>query len=113
MAEPEELILEGAHFATRVARDVWQRYGAHPASRDARLSHVRTRLELFVTALFRMPIAIAPMALPAPRTWLSRLAHRDTGESHHDPLLSATDGRRIFLPPSLEMEQRTGPALMR
>ena len=68
MSEPEELILEGAHFATRVARDAWCRYGAHPAARDVRLSHVRTRLELFLTALFRTPIAIAPMERPAPRT---------------------------------------------
>ena len=31
MSEPEDLILEGAHFATRVARDVWARYGSPAA----------------------------------------------------------------------------------
>jgi nitric oxide reductase NorD protein len=108
MSEPEELILEGAHFATRIARDAWRRYGAHTASRDVRLSSVRTRLELFLAALFQQPIAIAPMEPPAPRTWLSRLANRDTADSPHDPLLSATDGRRIYLPPSMEPKPRDG-----
>ena len=74
MSEPEDLILEGAHFATRVARDVWTRYGSPAASRRVPLTSVRTRLELFVTALFQRSITIAPMEPPAPRTWLSRLA---------------------------------------
>src|SRR5215203_278425 len=99
MSEPEELILEGAHFATRIARDAWRRYGAHTASRDVGLPSVRTRLELFLAALFQQPIAIAPMEPPAPRTWLSRLANRQTAESPADPLVSGTDGCRIYLPP--------------
>jgi nitric oxide reductase NorD protein len=110
MSEPEELILEGAHFATRIARDTWRRYGTHTPSRDVRLSSVRARLELFLAALFRQPIAIAPMEPPAPRTWLSRLANRDTAESPNDPLLSGTDGRRIYLPPSVGPGHRDGRA---
>ena len=110
MSEPEELILEGAHFATRIARDAWRRYGAHTSSRDVTLAGVRARLELFLAALFQQRIAIAPMEPPAPRTWLSRLANRHAGESPHDPLLSGTDGRRIYLPPSVEPRQREGRA---
>jgi nitric oxide reductase NorD protein len=108
MSEPEELILEGAHFATRIARDAWRRHGAHTASRDVRLSSVRARLELFLAALFQQPIAIAPMEPPAPRTWLSRLANRHTAESPDDPLLSGTDGRRIYLPPSVKPGHHDG-----
>ena len=74
MSEPEELILEGAHFATRVARDLWARHGPLTRSPGLPLTSVRTRLELFVTALFQMAIAIAPTEPAAPRTWLSRLA---------------------------------------
>ena len=74
MAEPEELILEGAHFATRVARDAWRRYGT-PAPDDAiPLCAVRARLEMFLTALVRTSITIVPMEPPAPASWLSRLA---------------------------------------
>ncbi len=103
MSEPEDLILEGAHFATRVARDVWTRYGPPSASRRVPLASVRTRLELFVTALFQQSIQIAPMEPAAPRTWLSRLATGRAPESRHDPLACGTDGHRVYLPPSLEL----------
>ena len=51
MAEPEELILEGAHFATRVAREAWRRYGTPADDRATALAAVRARLEMFLTAL--------------------------------------------------------------
>ena len=95
MAEPEELILEGAHFATRVAREAWRRYGATPEDRATSLCAVRTRLEIFLTALLGRSIAIAPMEPPAPVSWLARLA-RHPSRSRPDGLLhSATDGRRV------------------
>jgi nitric oxide reductase NorD protein len=101
MSEPEDLILEGAHVATRVARDVWSRYAGSPASPGVPLAAVRRRLELFATALFQRPVAIAPMPLPAPRTWLSRLACGRTPDSQPDALASGTDGSRVYLPPTL------------
>jgi len=103
MSEPEDLILEGAYFATRVARDVWTRYGSPAASRRVALTSVRTRLELFVTALFQRSIPIAPMEPPAPRTWLARLANGDARGPRHDPFASGTDGHRVYLPPSMEL----------
>jgi nitric oxide reductase NorD protein len=102
MSEPEDLILEGAHFATRVARGVWTRYGPAAAPHAVELTSVRTRLELFVTALFQRPIPVAPMEPPAPRTWLSRLATGSARDDRQDVLACGTDGRRVYLPPSLE-----------
>src|SRR6188768_2263013 len=58
MAEPEELILEGAHFATRVARDVWRRYGTPVPDTTIPLASVRVRLEMFLSALFRTPVPV-------------------------------------------------------
>ena len=43
MSEPEDLILEGAHFATRFARDVWRRYGTSVTDRSVPLATVRAR----------------------------------------------------------------------
>lgn len=101
MAEPEELILEGAHFATRVAREAWRRYGTPAADRATSLTAVRARLELFLSALFRTSISIAPMEPPAPASWLARLA-RDRPRERYDPRLrSGTDGRRVWLPGAL------------
>jgi nitric oxide reductase NorD protein len=100
MAEPEELILEGAHFATRVARDAWRRYGAAAEDRATSLTAVRTRLELFLTALLGTSLTIAPIEPPAPATWLSRLAHGPSRRRDRSPH-SGTDGRRVCLPASL------------
>jgi len=97
MAEPEELILEGAHVATRIARDVWRRYA--PAAEGVALAQVRVRLEAFLTALFQCDVAVAPMPPPAPLSWLGRLAH---GRPRRDPpAICGTDGRRVFLPATL------------
>src|SRR5262245_34463815 len=98
MSEPEELILEGAHFATRVARDVWRRHV--PASPEVQLADVRGRLELFVTALFQTPITIGTIETPAPATWLSKLAHRSLRACDASPLCG-TDEERVLLPPLL------------
>lgn len=101
MAEPEELILEGAHFATRVARDVWRRYGTPVPDTTVPLAGVRVRLEMFLSALFRTAVPIIRMEPPAPASWLSRLAR---GPAHHrrdELLLSGTDGRHVCLPPTL------------
>ena len=98
MAEPEELILEGAHFATRVAREAWRRYGASPEDRATSLRAVRTRLEIFLTALLGRSIAIAPMEPPAPASWLARLARHPSRSRHDGSLHSGTDGRRVYLP---------------
>ena len=103
MAEPEELILEGAHFATRVARDVWRRYGTPVPDTTVPLASVRVRLEMFLSALFRTPVPVVRMEPPAPASWLSRLAR---GPAHHrgdELLLSGTDGRHVCLPPVLPL----------
>lgn len=101
MSEPEELILEGAHVATRIARDAWRRYAARSSSTELPLARVRQRLELFLAALFGMPIAIAPMESPAPVNWLARLAAPPARPKHRGPSCG-TDGVRVFLPPALD-----------
>jgi len=68
------------------------------------LTSVRTRLELFVTALFQRSIAIAPMEPPAPRTWLARLANGAAREPRPDRFASGTDGHRVYLPPAIDMD---------
>src|SRR6188768_1786108 len=102
MAEPEELILEGAHFATRVARDVWRRYGTSVPDTAIPLASVRVRLEMFLSALFRTPVPVVRMEPPAPASWLSRLA-RGRAHQRDEPLLSGTDGRHVCLPPVLPL----------
>ena len=103
MAEPEELILEGAHFATRVARDVWRRYGTSIPDAPIPLAGVRVRLEIFLSALFGTPIPVARMEPPAPASWLSRVARGRSHQHGEERFLSGTDGRRVCLPSALPL----------
>ena len=100
MAEPEDLILDGAYVASRLARDIWRRYGPAPAERVLRLADVRARLELFLNALFGSLIPVSATELAAPVSWLGRLAGR-RGDAGGVPI-AGTDGVRIFLPPVID-----------
>src|SRR5574339_775255 len=102
MSEPEELILEGAHFATNLAREVWGKYARRPPLRGVALTPLRSRLELFLSALFGVRISIHPLEPSAPATWLSRLA---ASRSHRrrDQILCATDGTRVYLADHIDM----------
>jgi nitric oxide reductase NorD protein len=99
VAEPEDLILDGAYVASRFARDLWRKY-APPAADDAlRLADVRLRLELFLHALFEREIAIAAAEPPAPVSWLGWIAGR--GAEANAEVVPGTDGSRIYLPATL------------
>ena len=102
MSEPEELILEGAHFATRLARDAWARYAAGQSPTSVQLASVRRRLELFLTALFGAAIPIAALEPPPPVTWLGRLARGRT-DARRTPPICATDGIRVYLAGTLDL----------
>ena len=102
MAEPEELILEGAHFATRVARDAWRRYGTSSRMPRSPLAGVRARLEMFLTALFgTSDSGGAHGAAGASELALARSRAGARTSRGDEPLLSGTDGRRVYLPPAL------------
>ena len=100
MAEPEDLILDGAYMASRLVRDVWRRYVPPAPDRALRLGDIRVRLELFLNALFESSIPVSAAELPAPVSWLARLAGR-AGDARA-PAVPGTDGHRIFLPDELD-----------
>jgi nitric oxide reductase NorD protein len=100
MAEPEDLIIDGASIASRVARDVWRRYVPAPVEPVVRLADVRVRIELFLHALFGRPVVVTAALPAAPVSWLARLAGRAAeagGEA-----TAGTDGLRIYLPAEID-----------
>ena len=99
MGEPEDLIIDGAYLASRLARDVWRRYAPPSAENVLRLSGIRLRLELFLHALFAMPIGITAANAPAPVSWLARLAGRSGAGPDG---FAGTDGACIYLPAALD-----------
>ncbi|MEO7272041.1 MAG: VWA domain-containing protein [Vicinamibacterales bacterium] len=100
MAEPEDLIIDGALVASRLARTAWRRYVPAPADHVLKLPDVRLRIELFLQALFATPLVVAPADAPAPVSWLGRLAGRTAGAP--TGAVAGTDGVRIYLPPALD-----------
>ncbi len=104
MPEPEELILEGVHIATSVARDLWHRHvvGEQPSSLT--LAHVQQGLELFNTALFGETPPIVAAEPPALPTWLARVAKRIPRHLIERDAYAWTDGERLRLPPSMGIQ---------
>lgn len=74
------------------------------------LESVRRRLELFLAAMYGRAIPIAHAEPPATASLLRRLLRRDP---YPHTLAASTDGERILLPPSLEIEGGSGDALAR
>jgi nitric oxide reductase NorD protein len=107
MGEPEDLILDGAYHASRLARDVWRRYAPPAPENVLRLSDVRVRIELFLNALFEKPLPVTSADPAAPISWLGRLA----GRSVERAPLPGNDGVRIYLPPALAVEHSSDEAL--
>lgn len=102
MAEPEDVIAEGALVATRVARELWSRRTAGARDGPPRLQDCRRRLELFVAAVFPDAPEIGVAEAPAPPSLLTRLARRRTAHLYSRFAISSTDGLRIRLPAELE-----------
>jgi nitric oxide reductase NorD protein len=107
MAEPEELLIEGARRATVVARELWRRARPPEARREVSLIDVRRRLELVVAAIYGDVAPIVP-ADPAPApTWLARLF----GAADDRPggvARASTDGASIWLPRVLPVDDDDG-----
>ncbi|MEP6574305.1 MAG: hypothetical protein ABJD11_16505, partial [Gemmatimonadota bacterium] len=83
MAEPEDVIAEGALLATRAIRELWARGTAGATERPPGLEELRHRLELFVAAIFPGAPEIGTAEAPAPPSFLARLARRRSSHLHH------------------------------
>jgi len=110
VSEPEDLILEGAHVATRLAREAWRRHTPVVEARGVRLASVRTRLEWFVSAIFAAPVAIRAIEPPPPGTWLSWLAVGPARSRRQSPTCG-TDGQHVYLTAVLDLNRTDEDAL--
>ncbi|HET9985605.1 MAG TPA: hypothetical protein VFQ38_18530 [Longimicrobiales bacterium] len=99
MAEPEDVLLEGAHFAATRIRELWARRAG--AGDRPGLPDLRRRLELLVAAIFPGVPEIAVAEPPAPLTLLARLAGRTPAHLRPGVAFASTDGERIRLPKAL------------
>src|SRR5688500_16110481 len=106
MAEPEDVILEGAHAASSYVAALWRRHSAGEPQLE--LSDVRKRLEWLTVALYGdVPpiIAAEPRARPS---LAARVARRIPRHLLEDAAVPSTDGERIRLPRTLEGDSAAG-----
>jgi nitric oxide reductase NorD protein len=96
MAEPEDVILDGAHAATTAVARLWRRNAAGPPR--VLLSEVRQRLELLTGALFGDVRSIVASEPAAPPSFAARVARRIPRHLIDDREYAGTDGARIRLP---------------
>src|SRR5262245_53024210 len=108
MGEPEGLLIEGARLAVASTRDLWFRVRAVPGSPVVALGQVRHRLELLLRALYGETVPVLPADLEPASTWLARLLGRAPRHLVVDTPLSATDGRRVWLPRAVQARHGEG-----
>lgn len=106
MPEAEEVITDVARHATVFVRDLWQRHRKDGTQRNIlALRDAAARLELLNAAVFGTGFPIRAAQAPAPPTFLTKLFRRREGP-RVDIAIPATDGRHIWLPPRLDIEDR-------
>ena len=106
MAEPEELLIEGAHRIAEHGAALWRR--ARPSAPDT-FPALKERLAFVLEALCpgAPPLVVADP--PATPTWVGRLARRTPGHLVDRRALPSTDGTRIRLPDVLDDERARVP----
>jgi nitric oxide reductase NorD protein len=113
MAEPEDIILEGAHHATLFVQGLWRRRSSAARPNTVLLVDVRLRLEHFVRAAFGLSLAIGAAQPPPPPTWFGRLGRRIPRHLVERRTLAATDGERLRLPREIPDDASGDGALTR
>ncbi len=105
MAEPEEVILDGAHAATEFVAGLWRRHAANAPVLG--LAETRRRLELLVLAYRGQALPVVAAEAPARPTLFGRIARRTPKHLVDLRALPSTDGARIRLPPRLHAAHGT------
>jgi len=111
MSEPEEVLLDGAHFASTLASSLWRRHTAGPPR--VGLVEVRPRLELILTALYGDAPPIVVAEPPARPSLFGRLARRIPRHMVDLRALASTDGVRVRLPSLLDASDGVEQAFAR
>lgn len=112
MAEPEDVLIDAARYATVTIGRLWERQQkGRQVDRAAWLSEQRSRLALLIAAAYGRELSIRVAQPPAPPSFLRRLLQPLPQRLCHSEALPSTDGANLFLPRRLE--DRAGLPAMR
>jgi nitric oxide reductase NorD protein len=101
VADPEELLAEGARRAAVAVRELWWRARPPDARDEVTLARVKRRLTLLVTALHGAAPELLPADPPPAPTWLARALGRAPRPLTARTAVASTDGTRVWLPRTL------------
>src|SRR5690606_34002803 len=104
MAEPEEIILDGAHHATRFVQRLWRHRVRQSEPQVLYLADCRARLEMFVRAAFGISLKVGAADPPDAPSWLRRWALRIPRHLISTTAIAETDGRHLRLPVSVAVQ---------
>src|SRR5690606_11190043 len=108
MAEPEEILLDGAHHATRFVQRLWRHRVRHEEPQLLYLVDCRARLEIFVRAAFGISVTVGATDSPNPPSLLRRSALRIPREMITSEPIAETDGLYVRLPASVANQTARG-----
>ncbi len=108
MAEPEEILLDGAHHATRFVQRLWRHRVRRDEPQVLHLADCRARLEIFVRAAFGISLTVGAVDPPDTPSWLRRWALRIPRHLTSGASLAETDGIHLRLPASVAVQTATG-----
>lgn len=108
MAEPEEILLDGAHHATRFVQRLWRHRVRHDEPQVLHLADCRARLEMFVRAAFGISLTVAAVDPPDVPSWLRRWALRIPRHLCGGEVLAETDGSHLRLPATVAAQGEGG-----
>src|SRR5690606_20725821 len=97
MAEPEEILLDGAHHATRFVQRLWRHRVRHDEPQLLYLADCRARLEMFVRAAFGIALTVGALDAPHAPSWLRRWALGIPRHLARGAVFAETDGIHLRL----------------
>ena len=106
MSEPEEVIIDAAHYATETAHSLWTRHSAEKGPQSVRLEEIKRRLSLFSNAALQLDAPIVAAQPPIPPNFLVRWFKDIPAFNVRERPIASNDGARIRLPRQLEFDER-------
>jgi nitric oxide reductase NorD protein len=104
MAEPEEILLDGAHHATRFVQRLWRSHVQQDQPQLLYLADCRARLEVFIQAAFGISMTVGAADPPEAPSWLRRWALRIPRHLIRNEVIAETNGTHLRLAASVEQE---------
>ncbi len=98
MSEPEDVLLEAAHYVGTATRALWERQAEPRDAAQRRAARAERRIAAWLAAGFETALPVLAWDAPPTPSWLARALGRPAPWQERPVAAAWTDGERIFLP---------------